>query len=690
MYASARERAAMHSTTTELEWLLHSKGDSHMTDSSTDASTDQPELPRRRFLGLVVGTLVVGSGVAAGVVTAVQNHQRGALGFVQTGDTADADAAPVVDAGFGETVPVIAAAVTGLGVQRTFTLDPSVSFAGRWPVLTGQDAFNGRVEAWVRRALQDYAHEYARSGGFSPVLTPVPGHADDGSYVAPAEAVDTADALRAGTSTAGSTWSRPDAAQVVGFSAGSLLDTVPLPGSTRSDANSRLTDRAEFPEPQAHGHLLAVSCDTTQATGSVLGVQLRATRAATVDNAHHTLFEQRQSVFVDISSGTAGVGGSLLTSGGRNRAIAALATLLGTDLDAPIGSSKKDAPGYDPLRDAIDRGTLLDDVSFDHSGQLVLRLAVETGRLSDEQREQWAAGLATPGLLTVRVAVADDDCTEFGRVVRQAAVRRMPWSGPARTGATDAQAARTQVSFAAPLAAEATMASAVSTLSADQSAQAEPHDDGPVRPSAYVWPTPADLVACAAVTFDDGPSDYTDTIMGDFAAAGSHASFMVEGQHAVIYPQQIRDEIAQGHTVCNHTWDHPALTDLTSAQVRDQLTRTDDAVERICGVRPAHVRPPYGFFDDTVAQASPHPLVLWDVDSLDWKEPGQSVVHDKILREAKAGSIVLMHDVHEPTMEMMPKLLHDLRASGLTLVNLDTLLARVPAQQTQNVIHRLG
>lgn len=234
------------------------------------------------------------------------------------------------------------------------------------------------------------------------------------------------------------------------------------------------------------------------------------------------------------------------------------------------------------------------------------------------------------------------------------------------------------------------MASAVSTLSADQSAQAEPHDDGPVRPSAYVWPTPADLVACAAVTFDDGPSDYTDTIMGDFAAAGSHASFMVEGQHAVIYPQQIRDEIAQGHTVCNHTWDHPALTDLTSAQVRDQLTRTDDAVERICGVRPAHVRPPYGFFDDTVAQASPHPLVLWDVDSLDWKEPGQSVVHDKILREAKAGSIVLMHDVHEPTMEMMPKLLHDLRASGLTLVNLDTLLARVPEQQTQNVIHRLG
>ncbi|MCD7101380.1 polysaccharide deacetylase family protein [Pseudoclavibacter sp. 13-3] len=661
-----------------------------MTDSSADTSADQPKLARRQFLGFVAGTLVVGSGVVAGVVTAVQNHQQGARGFVQSSDTADADATPVADAGFGETVPVLTTAVTGLGVQRAFTLDPSASFAGRWPVLTGQDAFNGRVEAWVRRALQDYAHEYARSGGFTPVRTPVPGHADDGSYVAPADAVGTADDLRAGTSTAGTAWSRPDAAQAVGFSAGSVLDTMPLPGSTRSDADSRLTDRAEFPEPQAHGHLLAVSCDATQATGSVLGVQLRATRAATIDNVHRTLFEQRQSVFVDIASGTAGTGASLLTDAGRSRTVASLATLLGSDLEASIGTSKKDAPGYDPLRDAIDRGTLLDDVSFDRHGQLVLRFAVETGRLTDEQRGRWAGGLATAGLLTVRVAVGDDDCTPFGRAARQAAGGRMPWSGPARAGATDAQAARTQVSFTAPLAAEATMASAVSTLDADQSAQAEPRTDGPVRPSAYVWPTPADLVACAAVTFDDGPSDYTDTILGDFATAGSHASFMVEGQHAVIYPQQIRDEIAQGHTVCNHTWDHPALTDLTSAQVHDQLTRTDDAVERICGVRPAHVRPPYGFYDDTVAQASPHPLVLWDVDSLDWKEPGQGVVHDKILREAKAGSIVLMHDVHEPTMEMMPKLLRDLRAAGLTLVNLDTLLARAPEQQTQNVIHRLG
>lgn len=682
------------------------------TGADPAGSPDSPArgLPRRTFLGLLVVAGVIG----AGAVTAARDRTAAARGFTAIAGTADASLAPVAEAGFGDTVPVLDRPVTGLGVQRAFSLHPSLSLGGRWPVLTGQDAFNGRVEAWVRQAVADCADKYANAGVFTPVATPVPGHAADGSYVAPADAVDAADAMRANGSP-----DRADAAETVGLFAGSVLDTSGLAGSTRGDIGTLLADRAEFPAPQEHGHLIAIACDTTLAAGTVLGVQLRASRAATIDGAHRSLFEQRQSVFVDIATGTCGAGDSLLTAVGRDTAIARLRTLLGSVAPADIGTSRRDAPAYDPLQDALDAGTLLDDVSVDPAGQLVVRLAVTADRIDDAQRRAWADGLRTPGLLCVRVALDDSAWTDLGRTVRAAAMAETPWAGPARAAASDAQVAGTQATFttgdalpafararaagttpadaagasveeaarSATLVAGTTTTSAVPTRTADE--VTVPTEDGPVRPTAYAWPVPCDLVPAAAVTFDDGPGEYTAEILAAFAAAGVHGSFMVEGQHAEQYPQRVRDEIAGGHTVCDHSWDHPALTDLTAAQVRDQITRTDDMVERVCGVRPRFVRPPYGFYDDTVVQASPHPLVVWDVDSLDWEEPGQRVVHDKILREASTGSIVLMHDVHEPTKAMMPGLLRDLRAAGFTVVSLATLFAHADDQAEQAVIRRL-
>jgi hypothetical protein len=120
-----------------------------------------------------------------------------------------------------------------------------------------------------------------------------------------------------------------------------VLDTSGLAGSTRGDIDTLLADRAEFPAPQEHGHLIAIACDTTLAAGTVLGVQLRASRAATIDGAHRSLFEQRQSVFVDIATGTCGAGDSLLTAAGRDTAIARLRTLLGSVAPADIGTSRR-------------------------------------------------------------------------------------------------------------------------------------------------------------------------------------------------------------------------------------------------------------------------------------------------------------------------------------------------------------
>jgi peptidoglycan/xylan/chitin deacetylase (PgdA/CDA1 family) len=136
--------------------------------------------------------------------------------------------------------------------------------------------------------------------------------------------------------------------------------------------------------------------------------------------------------------------------------------------------------------------------------------------------------------------------------------------------------------------------------------------------------------------------------------------------------------------LANHSWDHPSFTDLTAAQMSDQLWRTEEALAPLSGqtTRP-WFRPPYGAWTkavrDGVGAAGWHSIVMWDIDTIDWRPtsdggPTARDIEAKVLANAQGGSIVLMHLGGWHTLEALPGIVAGLEEKGLRPVTLEEML----------------
>lgn len=183
-----------------------------------------------------------------------------------------------------------------------------------------------------------------------------------------------------------------------------------------------------------------------------------------------------------------------------------------------------------------------------------------------------------------------------------------------------------------------------------------------------------------ALTFDDGPSDaLTPKLLDLLAARHLKATFFVVGQNAADHPDILRRAVREGHEIANHSWSHPNLGKMSDEAVRRELQKTDDAILAAIGKRPTLMRPPYGSITAHqkrwIHDEFGYRIIIWDVDPLDWKRPGPAVVTSRILKETRAGSIVLAHDIHPPTIEAMPATFEQLQKKGFKSVTVTELLA---------------
>ena len=184
---------------------------------------------------------------------------------------------------------------------------------------------------------------------------------------------------------------------------------------------------------------------------------------------------------------------------------------------------------------------------------------------------------------------------------------------------------------------------------------------------------------CVALTFDDGPSASTTPELLDILAAEEvPATFFVLGSQAHAFGDLIARVVTDGHEVGNHSWQHPDLSALSADQVREEVEHTNEVVAEITGSEPTALRPPYGATSDTVAGVAEElgmAQVAWDIDTLDWQhlDPQQTVAN---AAEATAGSIVLMHDIHDSTIESVPDVIETLREEGFTFVTVSDLLGQ--------------
>ncbi|GAA2874372.1 polysaccharide deacetylase family protein [Nonomuraea rubra] len=185
-------------------------------------------------------------------------------------------------------------------------------------------------------------------------------------------------------------------------------------------------------------------------------------------------------------------------------------------------------------------------------------------------------------------------------------------------------------------------------------------------------------VKCVALTFDDGPGRYTDALLRSLAAYRARATFFVVGQNVAAYPGIVRRTHAAGHEIGSHTWSHPDLTKMPAASVRAQFARTDRAIKAAIGIRPKLVRPPYGAFNATVRLQARRPVIMWSVDTLDWRYRDSAKVARKAIRSVRPGSVILFHDIHPSTVRAIPKVLKSLSKRGYRFVTVSQLFGGKP------------
>lgn len=183
-----------------------------------------------------------------------------------------------------------------------------------------------------------------------------------------------------------------------------------------------------------------------------------------------------------------------------------------------------------------------------------------------------------------------------------------------------------------------------------------------------------------AITVDDGPSrTYTPQVLALLKARHATATFFVVGQQVVLYPDLVRDELAQGHSVGTHTWSHPRMDTLTPEQSRVEVLRGASTLEAITGRRPLMFRPPRGVLsgaEQAAADSIGTRVVFWD-QSLDHAaDRSAREAADRVMARLMPGDIVLLHDGpgdHTRDIEALGLLLDDLAARGYHVVPIGQL-----------------
>ena len=155
-----------------------------------------------------------------------------------------------------------------------------------------------------------------------------------------------------------------------------------------------------------------------------------------------------------------------------------------------------------------------------------------------------------------------------------------------------------------------------------------------------------------ALTFDDGPGPYTMQILETLEKYNSKASFFLVGRNVYQYPNEIKKMFAMGCDVGNHSTNHVDLSKQTVEGIYAEIQTTNDRVLEVAGQGPTLLRPPYGNQNTNVREQAGMPLVMWSMDPRDWESKNVDLVRDYVLSNVKDGDIILLHDIHESTLNV--------------------------------------
>lgn len=176
-----------------------------------------------------------------------------------------------------------------------------------------------------------------------------------------------------------------------------------------------------------------------------------------------------------------------------------------------------------------------------------------------------------------------------------------------------------------------------------------------------------------AFTFDDGPSYNTIKIVNTLVKYDSKATFFLVGNQIEKYAKTMDVLVKNGMDIGNHTYSHKELTKLRDKEILKEIDLTNEVIYNKTGIKPMFLRPSYGAMNKRIKKLSTMPIIVWNIDTLDWKYHNSNKIKDKILKYVSDGDIILMHDTYVATLNAVEMVIPELKKQGYKIVSVNEL-----------------
>ncbi|MCR5829118.1 MAG: polysaccharide deacetylase family protein [Lachnospiraceae bacterium] len=191
-----------------------------------------------------------------------------------------------------------------------------------------------------------------------------------------------------------------------------------------------------------------------------------------------------------------------------------------------------------------------------------------------------------------------------------------------------------------------------------------------------------------ALTFDDGPSMYTEQILEILNEYDSRATFFMVGYNIEKHPERVQKVLDAGCEVANHTSNHKDLSDISREMIKSEVYDNEKLLNDAGAEGELLLRPPYGLYNDDVKDLVKRPMINWSVDSRDWKTKDAALTVKEVKKNVKDGRVVLMHDIYASTVEAVRELVPWLINEGYRLVTVSQLYEARKEQLKDGHIYR--
>lgn len=185
-----------------------------------------------------------------------------------------------------------------------------------------------------------------------------------------------------------------------------------------------------------------------------------------------------------------------------------------------------------------------------------------------------------------------------------------------------------------------------------------------------------------ALTFDHSwGNKFTPAILDTLKQNNLKVTFFIMGPWAKKFPEVSKQMVTDGHEIASHGYRHENYGDMTPEWVKEDIQKSHALIKEVTGVDPTLIRPPNGHYSQKSLKATDelgYKTIIWNVDSLDWKNPGRDVIIDRVMKRIKPGAIILMHASDTPvqTADALPILIQKIKAEGYQIITVGELLSK--------------